>query len=63
LGLTDSAKDRFIQQTYALLNLMSFFTAGPMEARAWTITRGTTAVKAAARSTQISNADSSAPKS
>ena len=49
LGLTDSAKDRFIQQTYALLNLMSFFTAGPMEARAWTITRGTTAVKAAGK--------------
>jgi hypothetical protein len=49
LGLTDSAKDRFIQQAYALLNLMSFFTAGPMEARAWTITRGTTAVKAAGK--------------
>lgn len=49
LGLTESAKDRFIQQTYALLNLMSFFTAGPMEARAWTITRGTTAVKAAGK--------------
>jgi GTP-binding protein YchF len=49
LGLTDSAKDRFIQQAYALLNLMSFFTAGPMEARAWTITRGATAVKAAGK--------------
>jgi ribosome-binding ATPase YchF (GTP1/OBG family) len=49
LGLTGSAKDRFIQQAYALLNLMSFFTAGPMEARAWTITRGTTAVKAAGK--------------
>jgi GTP-binding protein YchF len=49
LGLTESAKDRFIQQAYALLNLMSFFTAGPMEARAWTITRGTTAVKAAGK--------------
>src|SRR5881628_242942 len=49
LGLQDSARDRFIQCTYALLNLMSFFTAGPMEARAWTITRGTTAVKAAGK--------------
>ena len=49
LGLQDSARDRFIQCTYALLNLMSFFTAGPMEARAWTITRGTTAVKAASK--------------
>ena len=49
LGLTESARDRFIQQAYALLNLMSFFTAGPMEARAWTITRGMSAVKAAGK--------------
>lgn len=49
LGLQDSARDRFIQHAYTLLNLMSFFTAGPMEARAWTITRGTTAVKAASK--------------
>ena len=49
LGLTDSARDRFIQQAYAMLNLISFFTAGPMEARAWTITHGTTAVKAAGK--------------
>jgi len=49
LGLASSARDRFIQQAYAMLNLISFFTAGPMEARAWTITRGTTAVKAASK--------------
>jgi ribosome-binding ATPase len=49
LGLTESAKDRFILQAYALLNLMSFFTAGPMEARAWTITRGMSAVRAASK--------------
>lgn len=49
LGLPESARDRFIQQAYALLNLISFFTAGPMEARAWTITRGTTAVRAAGK--------------
>lgn len=49
LGLQDSARDRFIQYAYTLLDLMSFFTAGPMEARAWTITRGTTAVKAASK--------------
>jgi ribosome-binding ATPase len=49
LGLTESARDRFIQYAYAILNLMSFFTAGPMEARAWTITRGMTAVKAASK--------------
>jgi GTP-binding protein YchF len=49
LGVKDSARDRFIQHAYALLNLMSFFTAGPLEARAWTVTRGTTAVKAAGK--------------
>ncbi len=49
LGLKESARDRFIQYAYAILNLMSFFTAGPMEARAWTITRGMTAVKAAGK--------------
>ncbi|MGH7962835.1 MAG: redox-regulated ATPase YchF, partial [Candidatus Binatia bacterium] len=49
LGLQDSARDRFIQHAYTLLDLMSFFTAGPMEARAWTITRGTPAVKAASK--------------
>ena len=49
LGLEQSARDRFIAHAYGLLNLMSFFTAGPMEARAWTITRGTTAVKAAGK--------------
>ena len=49
LGLKESARDRFIQYAYAMLNLMSFFTAGPMEARAWTITRGMTAVKAAGK--------------
>jgi len=49
LGLKDSARDRFIQHAYTLLHLMSFFTAAPIEARAWTITRGTTAVKAAGK--------------
>jgi len=49
LDLQDSARDRFIQHAYTLLDLMSFFTAGPMEARAWTITRGTPAVKAASK--------------
>ena len=49
LGLESSARDRFIGYAYDLLNLMSFFTAGPMEARAWTITRGTAAVKAAGK--------------
>jgi len=49
LGVEESARDRFIQYAYRMLNLMSFFTAGPMEARAWTIAHGTTAVQAAGK--------------
>jgi ribosome-binding ATPase YchF (GTP1/OBG family) len=39
--------DRLIEATYRLLGLISFFTAGEPEVRAWTIRRGTTAQKAA----------------
>lgn len=49
LGLEQSARNRFIRAAYATLNLLSFFTAGPSEARAWTVTRGTTAVRAAGK--------------
>jgi len=49
LGLEASARDRFIRASYALLDLISFLTAGEDECRAWTIRRGTTAVKAAGR--------------
>ena len=49
LGVEDSARDRFIRYAYDMLNLLSFFTAGPMEARAWTITRGLSAVQAAGK--------------
>ena len=49
LGVEDSARDRFIRYAYGMLNLISFFTAGPMEARAWTITRGLSAVQAAGK--------------
>jgi GTP-binding protein YchF len=49
LGVEESGRDRFIQYAYRMLNLMSFFTAGPLEARAWTIERGTTAVQAAGK--------------
>jgi GTP-binding protein YchF len=40
--------DRLIRAGYALLNLITYFTAGPKEAAAWTITRGTRAPQAAA---------------
>ncbi len=46
-GLKESGLDRLVQVTYKLLGLVSFFTCAPAECRAWTIRRGTTAVKAA----------------
>jgi len=47
LGITESSRDRVIRLSYALLGLISFFTVGPDEVRAWTIRRGTPAVEAA----------------
>ncbi len=47
LGLPDRALDRLLQAAYALLGLISFFTAGDDECRAWSIPAGTHAVKAA----------------
>ncbi len=48
LGLSDSGLDRVIRAGYALLGLATYFTCGPKESRAWTITRGTKAPQAAA---------------
>ena len=47
LGITGSAMDRLIQVSYDLLGLMSYFTVGEDEVRAWTIPVHTTAPKAA----------------
>ncbi|MFQ5690266.1 MAG: DUF933 domain-containing protein [Gemmatimonadota bacterium] len=49
LGLAESALARFIRTAYGLLDLISFFTVGPDEVRAWTIRRGTRAREAAGR--------------
>jgi len=49
LGLAESARDRFIQASYSLLQLMSFLTAGEDEVRAWTIRRGDSALVAAGK--------------
>jgi GTP-binding protein YchF len=49
IGIEESARDRFIRSTYALMNLISFFTTGEDEVRAWTITRGTAARQAAGK--------------
>ncbi|MEM6887252.1 MAG: redox-regulated ATPase YchF [Pseudomonadota bacterium] len=47
LGLDSPGLDRLIRAGYELLHLETYFTAGPKEARAWTIRTGTTAPKAA----------------
>ena len=49
LGLTESALARFIRTAYGLLDLISFFTVGEDEVRAWPIRRGTKARQAAGR--------------
>jgi GTP-binding protein YchF len=47
LGLTEPGLNRVIRAGYALLHLITFFTAGPKETRAWTVVEGTTAARAA----------------
>ena len=47
LGLEESGVDRLIRHAYRLLNLETFFTAGPMEVRAWTYKKGSKAPKCA----------------
>ena len=49
LGLTESALTRFIRSAYGLLDLISFFTVGTDEVRAWPIRRGTRAKQAAGK--------------
>ncbi len=46
-GLTEPGVNKLIRSAYSLLNLMSFFTVGPKEIRAWTIKKGMTAPQAA----------------
>lgn len=47
MGLDESGADRLIRAAYNLLDLQTYFTAGPDECRAWTFVRGTKAPKAA----------------
>ncbi len=47
LGLTDSGLTQVIGAGYALLDLITFFTAGPKQARAWTVRKGAKAPRAA----------------
>lgn len=48
-GLKESGLNSLIKKAYYLLGLITFFTAGEKESRAWTITKGTTAQKAAGK--------------
>ena len=47
LGLEEPGLNRLIRQGYGLLDLITYFTAGPKESRAWTVRRGTAAPQAA----------------
>ena len=47
MGMTEPGLDRLIHAAYDLLGLHTYFTAGPKEVRAWTITHGATASQAA----------------
>ena len=49
LGISGSGLDRVVQTGYRLLDYITFFTAGPMESRAWTVTRGALAPEAAGK--------------
>lgn len=47
MGLSESGLDRLIRASYSLLDLITFFTTGPMETHAWTIKQGSRAPQAA----------------
>lgn len=47
MGISEAARDRLIRAAYSALGVMSFFTVGEDEVRAWTIQKGTNAVGAA----------------
>ena len=47
IGLTETGLSRIIRAGYELLGLVTYFTVGPKEARAWTINKGTKAPQAA----------------
>ena len=49
IGLSEPVRDRFIHATYHLLDLLTFFTVGEDEVRAWTLRRGDKAPRAAGR--------------
>jgi GTP-binding protein YchF len=46
-GIAETGLDKLIKTSYQILNLITYFTSGPKESRAWTVTRGTKAPQAA----------------
>ena len=63
IGLKEPGLDRLIRAGYGLLHLVTFFTVGPKETRAWTVTRRHARTAGArASSIRISSAASSAPR-
>ena len=49
MGIGESGLNRSIRLSYDILDLISFFTAGPREVRAWALARNTQAVRAAGK--------------
>ena len=49
MGLSESGLTRIVRAGYKLLDLITFFTVGPKEARAWTVRKGSDAIHAAAK--------------
>ena len=49
LGLEEAGLNKLIRTGYSLLNLITFFTAGPKEARAWTLKKDSTAPQGAGK--------------
>ena len=63
LGLDEPGMPRLARACFRTLGLITFFTAGPIEARAWPVREGATAPsRRPARSTRTSRAASSAPR-
>lgn len=48
-GIASTGLDQLIQKSYELLNLITFFTSGEKESRAWTVSQGACAPEAAGR--------------
>lgn len=49
LGIKNTGLDQLIKNSYKLLNLITFFTSGHQETRAWTVIKGTNALEAAGK--------------